>query len=292
MKKSRLLLFLLIVSCSQANEATDEQLSDWKDWKETRMEELKSKDGYLNLAGLYWLEEGEHTFGSGSSNAVVFPNDFPSTSGVLIVQEGKVSVENLADGIRIDSDSTTSSLVFDLEKEVRKEMSYDSYVWYVIERQGDIGIRLKDLDHPALSKEIGIKFFDYNPKLQVQANFSRYTTSKKLRIDNILGHQFEFDIEGQLQFQVGEKSYTLEPMQDERDFFVIFSDETSAIETYGSGRYIHVPWPDESGKTMIDFNQSYNPPCAFSDFATCLIPPPENRLAFRIDAGELDYHME
>lgn len=288
-----MLVFVLILACAPSGKvASVEQLSTWNDWQEKRMEELKSKDGYLNLVGLYWLKDGENTFGSDSSNSVQFPEDFPEKSGVFLVQNGKVSVAGVADAILIDSTYQAEGLVYDGEMKVVKEMSYDSYVWFVIEREGDIGVRLKDLDHPSLSQTIDIKFFDFNPELQVQATFIPHSVAKKLSVDNILGHQFEFEIEGELQFEVGGKSYSLEPMEGDDDFFIIFSDETSAIETYGSGRYIHVPKPNDNGKTTIDFNQSYNPPCAFSDFATCLIPPPENRLTLRVNAGELDFHME
>ncbi|MDW3193902.1 MAG: DUF1684 domain-containing protein [Cytophagales bacterium] len=292
MIKYQFLAFLFILACTPApKQATSEQLSGWESWKVDRMEELKSKEGFLNLAGLYWLQDGEHSFGSDSSNAVIFPVDFPAKSGVFKVEAGVVSISEVAEGILIDSTSQEEGLVFDLSQEVSKEMTYGNYVWYIIERVGNVGIRLKDLDHPMLAADPDIHFYEYNPDLVVEAIFKPYLPKKKLTIDNVLGHRFEMEIEGQLQFQFQGKNYSLEPL-DDVDFFVIFSDETSAIETYGSGRYLHVPLPGPDGKTTIDFNRAYNPPCAFTDFATCLIPPSENRLDFRVDGGELDFHME
>ena len=100
------------------------------------------------------------------------------------------------------------------------------------------------------------------------------------------------NISGQLRFKIAGREYTLEPIDEGDKFFIIFSDETSAIETYGSGRYMYADRPVDGGRVELDFNKSCNPPCAFTDFATCLIPPPENRLDVRIDAGEYDYHMD
>lgn len=292
MAKYKILIFLVVLSCTPVSEeATPKQLTSWENWKVDRMDELKSKEGFINLAGLYWLEEGTHTFGSDSNNSVVFPADFPVESGVFLVENGTVSISGVAEGILVDSTYQDESLVFDLEQEIVKEMTYQNYVWYIIERVGHIGIRLKDLNHPMLTEAIDIHFYEYNPALVIEAVFKPYLPKKKLTVDNVLGHRFEFEVEGQLQFEFGGKSYSLEPL-DDVDFFVIFSDETSAIETYGSGRYLHVPLPGPDGKTTIDFNRAYNPPCAFTDFATCLIPPPENRLDFRVDGGELDYHLE
>lgn len=292
MARYQALILLIVFACTPApKQVTPDQLSDWGSWKVDRMEELKSKEGFLNLAGLYWLEDGEYSFGSDSSNDVIFPVGFPAKGGVFKVEQGTVSISKVVQGILIDSVYQEESLVFDMDQEIAKEMTYGNYVWYIIERVGNVGIRLKDLDHPMLSEELDIHFYEYNPDLVVEAVFKPYLPKKKLTVDNVLGHRFEMEIQGQLQFDFEGKSYSLEPL-DDVDFFVIFSDETSAIETYGSGRYLHVPLPGPDGKTTIDFNRAYNPPCAFTDFATCLIPPAENRLDFRVDGGELDYHLE
>lgn len=293
MNKYSVLLFLLVLACTSAEKQTSpSQLEAWEKWKVKRMEELKSKEGFLNLAGLYWLKEGENSFGSDSSNSLIFPTDFPAQTGTFIWEDEKVSISGVAEGILIDSVYLSESLIFDMEQQTVKEMTYGSYVWYIIERTGNVGVRLKDLNHPLLKENIDIHFYDHNPELVVEAVFRPYLPPKKLAVENVLGHQFEFEIEGQLQFEMMGKNYTLEPMKGNDNFFIIFSDETSAIETYGSGRYMYSDRPGPNGKTIIDFNRAYNPPCAFTDFATCLIPPPENRLTFRVEAGELDYHME
>jgi len=253
---------------------------------------LKLPDGFLNLAGLYWLEEGDNTFGADSLNNIVFPNDLPDKIGNFQLSDNIVSILNPIKGLTIDSLMAEESVVFDQDSSVVKVMEYGTYRWFIIKRAENIGIRLMNLDHPKLKKSIDIKYFDYNQKLVLQAEFIPYSTPKKLKISNVLDHEFEMNISGQLKFEIDGTTYTMEPIDDGDDFFIIFSDETSAIETYGSGRYMYAKKPELGGKVDLNFNRSYNPPCAFTDFATCLIPPPENRLEVRIEAGEYNYHMD
>ncbi len=293
MNKFSSLLLLLVFSCISSNRDTSgDAVEGWENWKSERMSILKSPDGFLNLAGLYWLQEGDNTFGADSTNTIPFPDDFPENVGNFQLRNKIVTILDLIDGVTIDSLGAKETIVFDQEGSINKLMEYGTYRWFVIERAGNVGIRLQNLDHPDLKKEIDIKYFDYNPQLAVQAEFIPYSDPKKLKITNVLGHEFEMNISGQLRFEFSGKKFTLEPMDEGEKFFIIFSDETSALETYGSGRYMYTKRPEEGGMVKLDFNRAYNPPCAFTDFATCLIPPPENRLTIRIEAGEYDYHME
>ena len=293
MNKLFILLGLLVISCAEPTaEVSQADLDDWESFKAKRLANLKLPDGFLNLAGLYWLEEGENTFGSDSTNNILFPNDLPEVMGNFRLKEKTVTILNPTEGLTIDTLTATETVVFDLDSSVVKIMEYGTYRWFIIERAGDVGIRLINLDHPKLKETIDIKHFDYNPKLAVQAEFISYTKPKKLKIINVLDHEFEMDIVGQLKFEIDGKAYTLEPIEDGDRFFIIFSDGTSAIETYGSGRYLYADKPTEGGLVDLNFNRAYNPPCAFTEFATCLIPPPENRLDLRVEAGELDYHVE
>jgi len=291
MKKFTFILFVALSCAAPLKEASQEQIKGWEEWKETRIKNLKAPSGFLNLAGLYWLKQGENTFGSDSSNDIIFPSGMPGTIGILNWMSNQVNVFQLIEGVSIDSIYQEEGIVYDADSAFVGKMELGFYQWYIIERAGNIGIRLKDLDHIKLKETINIHFYDFNPELVVQADFVSYPVPKKLRMDNVLGHQFEMEISGQLRFKIGSQSFTMEPMDAGDDLFIIFSDETSAIETYGSGRYMYAKKPKPGEKVTIDFNRSYNPPCAFSDFATCLIPPPENQLTVRIDAGELDYHM-
>lgn len=293
MNKLIILLGFVILSCSsKIEQSASQQLEDFEKWKVERVAKLKAPEGYLNLAGLYWLTQGDNLFGSDSSNSILFPDDLPSVMGNFRLDGKTVTIKDAIEGVRIDSVGATEVIVYDREPSVVKLMEYETYRWYVIERAGDIGVRLQNLDHPKLKVNIDIKYFDHNPQQSVMADFLPYAVPKKLNITNVLGHEFEMNISGQLRFEIDGKEYTLEPIDEGDKFFIIFSDETSAIETYGSGRYMYADMPINGRMVELDFNKSYNPPCAFTDFATCLIPPPENRLDVRIDAGEYDYHLE
>lgn len=292
-KYTILLLFIAILfRCGMTTkEPTDAQLSNWYDWKEDRVQKLKEPDGFLNLAGLYWLKEGVNTFGSDSSNDVVYPPELPGRMGSITWEGESVTFSGLIEGVLVDSVYRSEAVVYHTDSTQNADMTYGSYWWYVIERAGNVGIRLKDLDHPKLKKDLNIKYYDFNPDLVIQADFVPYTFPRKLTIDNVLGHQFEMEISGQLRFEMDGQIFTMEPIDEGDEFFIIFSDETSAIETYGSGRYMYAHRPKGDEKVLLDFNRCYNPPCAFTDFATCWLPPRENNLEVRIDAGELDYHF-
>ncbi len=286
------ILLALFVACTpEVQIATEQQLSSWENWKKNRLNELKSPVGFLNLAGLYWLQDGANTFGSDSSNDIIFPTDLPKKMGVLELRGNEVIGLDFHEEILVDSVGSYSGQVYHTDSSKVPKMEWGTYRWFIIKRADDIGIRLKNLDHPNLAKEIDIKYYGFNSGLVVNAEFVPYPIPKKLKIENVLGHHFEMNISGQLQFKLNGINYTLEPMDEGKKFFIIFSDETSAIETYGSGRYLYAMRPKPGEKVLIDFNRSYNPPCAFTDFATCLIPPPENRLTIKVEAGELDYHM-
>ncbi|MFY0688437.1 MAG: DUF1684 domain-containing protein [Cyclobacteriaceae bacterium] len=279
-----IILLMIGFSCTQSSE-----LEAWEAWKKERLRSLKEPQGFVNLAGLFWLDSGVNKIGS--SGDILFPNDMPADLGELVWRGDEVIYRSVSDDVTVDSTSVTDSVVV-YSAGNPKMMRWGSYVWYIIDRVGNIGVRLKNLNHPNLKKDIQLTYFDYNPELVVEATFMPYKQKKELRIDNVLGHEYQMEISGQLQFEIDGQPYTLEPIDEGEEFFIIFSDETSAIETYGSGRYMYADMPKGKGdKVLLDFNRCYNPPCAFTDFATCFIPPRENRLDLPIEAGELDYHM-
>ena len=167
-------------------------------------------------------------------------------------------------------------------------MRYVDLSWYIIKRGSDYGIRLKDYSHPLLSTFNDIENFPINEKWRVKASWVPYPEPKLVKVKNQVGMDLLLPCPGQFHFTIDGTSYTLEPTgsADDMTYFTMIYDQTSGEETYGSGRYIDVPRPDENGETYIDFNKAYNPPCAFTEFATCTFPHAANRLPIRIEAGE------
>lgn len=286
-------LFVLIVSCTTIEKPSEDFNVAHGKWESKRLNDLKAEDGFLNLAGLFWMSPGEHSFGASASNELVFPEAFPDFVGKFFVTGEQVVFTPVDDEILIDSQIVDKpTLIFDLDSGMSSKLTFQNYKWFVIERAGNIGVRLKDLEHPALREEISIPKFPLSPDWVIEAEYVPYKSPKKLKMENVIGYSYEMEIPGQLQFEIEGRELTLEPMNSGDKFFIIFSDETSAVETYGAGRYLYASKPIGEEKVMLNFNRAYNPPCAFSDFATCLLPPSENQLAVRIEAGEKEYHLE
>lgn len=267
-----------------------EHVSFINDWHQERIESLKEEDSWLSLAGLHQLDEGTHTFGSDSSNDLVFPPKATANLGSITKQGNSFSID-VNPGANVTHESVQIS-----EMELQTSLSgeptvlrHQSLLWYIIERRGDYYIRVKDTEHPNFDSFDGIERFPISQKWRIQATFNSFEEPRTISIPDILGDVYQDSLYGMLEFSIDGQQYNIAPLghpQNADDFFIIFGDETNGESTYGGGRYIHIPLPDEDGKTYLDFNKAYNPPCVFTEFATCPLPPKPNRLPIRITAGE------
>lgn len=280
------LLLLLLTGCSVND--TDPR-ADWEAWRQRRLDGLRQPDGWLALAGLYWLDEGTHPFGSDSSNAVVFPPPAPARIGTFTVADSTVTmrVESGAGVTHEGQPVTELAMADDLEGEPTI-VSLGSLSWHAIRRSRGLGIRLRDAESPVLKGFDGIETYDFDPAWLVEARLEPYDPPRTLPIPSITGVPEEEPSPGALVFTHDGAEYRLDVTGqpgDER-YFVVFGDATNGHETYGGGRFVYVDAPGPDGRTVIDFNRSYNPPCVFTPYATCPLPPPQNRLPFRVEAGE------
>jgi uncharacterized protein len=244
-------------------------------WRKQREERLKAEGGWLSLVGLAWLHEGANTFGKAESNDVVVP-DGPARAGMFELKAGKVTVKMDGKERELWPDS------LDFAQSGRVKL-------YVIKRGDKVGIRMKDPDSEYRRNFHGIESYPARPEYQVTAKW--IDEPKDIPILNIIGITEPMKSPGVAVFQLGGKEYRLRPVletADAKELFYIFKDETSGKETYGAGRFFYSEMPKD-GKVVLDFNKAYNPPCAFTPYATCPLPPPENRLAVRIEAGEKKY---
>lgn len=272
-----------LVSCKEED---PEYLKSIEQWHKDRINYLKSEEGFINLAGLYWLEEGSNSFGADSANAVVFPNKANANMGNLILKDSTVYLVSNA-AITINGEpAADTTLVYNDSTDV--EMRYKSLLWFVIKRGKNIGIRLRDFDNPSLAAFDSIDYYPTNPNLKLKATWRPYDPPKSADFQNMVGMTINYPVYGAFNFEIDGKEYSLEPIgePEPEGYFVMFYDKTSGHSTYGSGRYLYVPVPDQNGKTIVDFNKAFNPPCAFTEFATCLFPHKENRLPIFIKAGE------
>lgn len=286
----------LLFGCNSSQprqRANPQYLSEIQSWQQQRLESLKSPTGWLNLAGLFWLEEGENTAGANSTNAIILPKDkAPDFIGSFILHDSIVMFQTRP-GIHVmleNSAVTAMTMRNDTEGEPTK-LSLGPLSWTIIKRGERYGVRLRDYEHPAVKNFDGIQTFPIDSTWRIEASFAPNNPPKVIAIQTVLNTINEEPSPGAVVFKINGKTYRLDATgkMADKELFVIFADQTNGKETYGAGRYLYVPTPDATGKTIIDFNKAYNPPCAFTDYATCPLPPEQNKLPVRITAGEKNY---
>jgi uncharacterized protein (DUF1684 family) len=266
-----------------------------KQWDGARIAALKDPNGWLNLEGLFWFKKGVNSFGSASTNDLVYDNAaFPKHLGDFIYENGKVYWKDgitekitINDGDLVLTNSGTLNLLTATEGKYTSR--WKDFVWVVIQREDKVGVRFRNLKAKTLLEFKGIERFPVNAKWRIKAKVIPQNQNP-LMIMNVLGQNTAQKHGGQLVFEIEGKTYRLDAIDEGGiRLFVTFADATSGKTTYGSGRFIELDKPDAEGFTYIDFNKAYNPPCAFTEFATCPLPPPQNRLSIAIPAGEKKY---
>lgn len=257
-------------------------------WHQKRVQSLQSEQGWLNLAGLFWLKEGKNTFGAAQTNDIIFPEGkCPSFLGTITLQNGEVSIdipsdkEVFSENIRI-----TQTTIFSPSLSAPLTLKHGSLRWFIIKRGDKYGIRLRDLESPMLHSFKGISTYPIKEKWKVKARLVPPTENKKIAITDVLGMTSMQDLAGSLIFELQGKQYKLEAVDNGKDLFILFADKTNGGNTYDSGRFLYAEKPDSEGYTFLDFNKSINPPCAFTNFATCPLPPKQNFLPIMVKAGE------
>lgn len=261
------------------------------EWHKTREAQLKAHDGWLTLAGLYWLTDGENTFGSGAGNSLTFPEGkIADRAGTITLANGQVTTR-IARGVEVTSKGLpiTEAVLFSPELDSLPTLSHGSLTWFVIRRGDKYGIRLRDQQNSALLHFKGIKRYPVEAAWRIDARFEPHKQPKQIPITNIVGQTTLYDSPGSVLFNWDGKTYRLDAFTEANKLFLIFADQTNGHETYGAGRYLYAPMPDASGNTVLDFNQSINPPCDFVSYATCPLPPRQNFLPIEITAGEKSY---
>ena len=284
------LVGLLSASCSQSGasfgvSAHEDEVLEWRAW---RMEQLKRPSGYLNQIGLFWLEPGEYSFGSAATNDVVFGGDAAPEIGTFIVRDDGISMAVLpgvdvrskdivVDAIDILADTTESPVT----------VSHKSLAWTVVERVGRYAVRLRDFDHPFVASFGPLPYFDITPALRVDAKLKRFPEPRTANVGTVIeGLGYHPESPGLVEFEIDGEQYELEAYTSGDLLFYVFGDQTNRDDTYGAGRFLYSTTPGKDGETVLDFNKSYSPPCAFNDFSTCPVASPRNRLPIRIEAGE------
>jgi uncharacterized protein len=288
----RAMIFCLATLLCAGTDAAD--LSDYQQsvekWRRNYEAQLTSDTGWLTVSGLFWLHEGENSFGSDPQNNIVLPAAAPGFAGVFLFHSDKTSVR-LNPGVPAWMQGKPVQ-----SAELRPDSPDDRLVLgeltlYVHASGNRFAIRLRDKNSKLRQNFTGLHWFPIDPAYHVRANFVSYLAPKELDSQNVLGDAIKLKIIGYLDFTL--KGHEVRLDAEARDsgpgLFIVFRDLTSGKLTYPASRFLVTDVPKD-GSVELDFNEAYNPPCAYNPFTTCPLPLPGNRLAFEISAGEKNYH--
>jgi uncharacterized protein (DUF1684 family) len=277
---------------SAKSEPADPYLADIAKFREAREAALKTDTGWLTIAGLFFLTKPETTFGSDTANDIVLPAGAPARAGTFVLRDGKVAVK-ASDGVSFALNGKTVTDV-DLRSDVPGPPDriglQDLTLW--VHQSGDrLGIRLRDKNNHLRKEFSGLKWYPVSGAYRVDAQFVPYATPKTLSIPNIIGDVDQMVSPGTAAFTLAGHQMQMVAISDPdhpKELWFVFRDLTTGKETDPAARFLYTPLP-ENGTVTLDFNRAQNPPCAYNAFATCPLPPQENRMPVRVEAGEKMY---
>jgi uncharacterized protein (DUF1684 family) len=276
-----------VVGCADDSDA-GEHTREIEEWRKARLARLTREDGWLTLIGLAWLEEGTNTSGGAPDNRIRIESDrAPAVLGTF-TRHGDSVEFTAAPGVEVsagDSAITTLALRDDHHPEGPTILRHATLWLYVIKRGDQLGIRIKDSMSRTRTEFAGLEYFPTDLKWRVLAHYTAFGTPKTMETPSLTGPPQELVFAGILRFSIDGQDLSLLASIEGDELFLMFGDETNGIETYGAGRQLYTPLPDE-GTVIVDFNKAYNWPCVFTEFATCPLPPKENILPIRVEAGE------
>ena len=285
-------------------DASDDQTSwqhDLLAWRAQRATSLQAPEGWLSLIALGWLQEGDNSFGSADDCRVQIAGKGPAHIAIVRLEKGSLRLLPSAAGfpkdLMVDGQPAKEQALLADDTDKPSKLTIGTLTIIVIHRDEQFGLRVKDLQAPTRVSFHGLRWYAPDSAYRVHARWVPYNPPKVLDIPTILGTTTHLPAPGAAEFSMDGKTFRLEPVLEDpqsTDLFFILRDATSKTTTYGAGRFLYAELPDhgvnQPGELWLDFNRLINPPCAFTPYATCPLPPPQNRLNVPIPAGEQRYH--
>jgi uncharacterized protein (DUF1684 family) len=259
-----------------ADPSYDRQVSAWRADREAR---LKADDGWLTVVGLHWLKEGVNRAGANENWEVPLPKPLPASVGTFTLAKGRVHFKP-SPGVALKD--------ADLRPDSEDILTLGRVKFYVIQRENRFAVRVKNNDSDARRQFRGLSWYAPDASWKVRAKWVKWDKPHTVTFDTEVGVREQMQSEGYAVFTRGGKEYRLEPVTEAGELFFVMRDATSGKTTYAASRFLYASLP-KNGFVELDFNKAENPPCVFTDYATCPLPPPQNRLTLAVEAGEKLY---
>jgi uncharacterized protein (DUF1684 family) len=286
-----LLVMMLNASCTGVADDGDRTALEAEilEWRDSRRASLLAPTGFLNLAGLFWLDDEKATFGSAPDNDLVFPAAADPYIGVFrLTGDGVVMEPRPGTAVYSGDERVGRTLIAEDTADDPVMITHGSLAWTVIKRDGRYAVRLRDFDHPALASFPPLRYFPIDPSWRVEATLERYAEPQRVAASTVIeGLGWNPESPGVAVFRKDDDTHRLQAYAAGERLFFVFGDRTNGEETYPAGRFLYTAMPGEDGRMVLDFNRAYSPPCAFNDFSTCPVASPRDRLPIRVTAGEL-----
>lgn len=254
-------------------------------WRQEREAALKADGGWLTVTGLFWLKDGSNTVGSDAANDILLPDGSPARFGDLQVKGGRVLFVSADASVRYNGKAVERTEVRPVGSDV---LSSGAIQLFVIRRGERLGLRLKDDNSRLRTSFTHLRWYPVQENWKITARFIPAPAAEKIVFDTIIGGQEESNSPGFVEFERDGKTYRLQAAAQGRRLFFVLRDQTSGKQTYAASRFLYADAP-KNGTVILDFNKAENPPCAFTPYATCPLPPPQNRLGIAVTAGEMKY---
>jgi uncharacterized protein (DUF1684 family) len=298
---------LSCVICALLAAPSSAQEAAWQielaDWRAQQAVELQKPDGWLALVGLEWLQPGDNSFGSAPDNHIHLPAGTPPQLGILRLEGETITLRpppgGFPEGFLIDGKPAEAQVLkIDLDSDKNNpRLTIGSLSMYVIYRGDRYGLRIRDSKSAVLVRFHGLKWYPATARYRVTALWIPYVPPRTTTLATLIGTSYSRPVPGAAEFTLGGKTYRLEPVLEDptkTKLFFILRDTTSTSTTYGACRFLYTGLPDrglaQPGKLVLDFNRLQNPPCAYTPYATCPLPPARNRLPIPLPVGEKRYH--
>jgi uncharacterized protein len=266
-------------------------------WRAGEEAQLKADDGWLTVVGLTWIKNGESRVGSNPASDVVLPKSAPDRVGTLTLADGKVRFKP-APGLAPGAVIVNGQPAREIELKPDVDATYTRVVvgrvkFFIIKREDKFGVRIKDNDSAARREFTGLRWYAVDASWRVNAQYVPYDKPRELTFETLVGVKERDESPGYVRFERNGTEYRMAPTVDGNELWFVMRDATSGKSTYAASRFLYAELPKnglkQPGPVAIDFNKAENPPCVFTPYATCPLPPPQNRLTLAVTAGEQMY---